>query len=823
MKYPTRFLLCLSLALCMQATAQAVPARATGPLQTDAPLSFGTAESINRDWLFTLGEKPGAQEPKFDDHEWQQIDLPHDWSVKLPLSPELASCTGYLPGGIGWYRKKISIPSRPDGEKVYLYFEGVYNRSTVYLNGHLLGQRPNGYVSFYYDATPYVKFDQDNVLAVRVDHSRSADSRWYTGSGIYRDVYLVRANAVHLAPWSVFVQAHEIDASAKSAQLSIVAQIQNDTKQEATLDIVHELLAADGTVVATVSAKITVPAAETRGSTAAVKLNAPHLWSLDDPYLYQLRTTVSQGDQQLDQTVTRTGVRALAFDPNTGFSLNGIATKVKGVCIHHDAGVLGAAVPAIVWKKRLQTLKSIGCNAVRLSHNPQAPIVYDLCDELGLLVMDEAFDEWEFPKRKWLRGWNVGEPGFEGATDFFEAWSDRDLTDMVRRDRNHPSIFAWSIGNEIDYPNDPYSHPVLDRARINQPMLPGYKPDHPDAKRLGVIAKRLAADVRKMDTSRPVTAALAGVVMSNETEYPGALDIVGYNYTEDRYAMDHEKYPKRVIYGSENGHSLKAWRAVQDNAFIFGQFLWTGIDYLGEARPWPARGSTSGLLDLTGAVKPQGRFREALWSNKPVIYLGTDAAPTHERRPMGAWPIWNYAAGEAVRAVCYTNAASVRLMLNGKRVGEDKSYDKEDGALDWELPFEPGELTAIALDAQGNEIGRATLRSAAAPVAFQLTTEEHEIARDGGVSMIALQLTDQHGVPVLTADRDVTCAITGPARLLGLEASNNRDVSDYTDSVQSTYHGRLVAYIQATAVGDVQLRFSAKDIADATTTLKVRD
>lgn len=278
--------------------------------------------------------------------------------------------------------------------------------------------------------------------------------------------------------------------------------------------------------------------------------------------------------------------------------------KVKGVCLHHDAGVLGAVVPPEVWERRLNNLKEIGVNAIRMSHNPQAPVVYDLCDRLGLLIMDEASDEWEFPKRKWVKGWNKGEPAYNGSFDFFEEWIEQDVTDMVRRDRNHPSIFMWSIGNEVDYPNDPYSHPILDGSTINQPMFGGYKPDAPDAMRIGKIAKRLAACVRAVDTSRPVTGALAGVVMSNQTEYPEAIDVVGYNYTENRYDEDHATYPNRVIYGSENGSGLEAWYAVKDKEFIFGQFIWTGTDYLGESGAWPSRGLYTGLLDFGSFPKP---------------------------------------------------------------------------------------------------------------------------------------------------------------------------------------------------------------------------
>lgn len=791
------------------------------PSIVSGQLSFGTPAMINDGWAFVLRDDPGAAEPGFDDRSWSQVDLPHDWSVKARMSPDLASCTGYLPGGIGWYRKTLTIPAREGGEKVFLYFEGVYNHSEVYLNGHLLGKRPNGYVSFYYDATPHVRFDRENTIAVRVDHSRSADSRWYTGSGIYRNVFLIRADPVHIAPWGVFARPQHADA--KLARLEIDTEIQNETATAAALTVRHELLAADGATVASASENLSLAGESNGTSRVSLRIAAPHLWTLDEPYLYELRTTVIQDGRPIDQTTTRTGVRALSFDPDTGFSLNGVPTKLKGVCLHHDAGVLGAAVPRRVWQQRLQTLKKLGANAVRTSHNPQAPDLYDLCDELGLLVLNEAFDEWEFPKRKWLRGWNVGEPGFEGSDDFFDAWSARDLADMIRRDRNHPSIFAWSIGNEVDYPNDPYSHPVLDGSSISQPMFGGYKPGQPDANRLGAIAKRLVAEAKKHDLSRPVTAALAGVVMSNETDYPGALDLVGYNYTEDRYATDHQKFPERILYGSENRHDRKAWSAALNHDYIFGQFLWTGIDYLGEAGPWPSRGSSAGLLDLSGAVKPRGRFREALWSDQPVLHLGTEPAAKPDRKSIDAQPVWNYDTGQPVRVLCYTNAARVRLFLNGEPVGDEKTYDAETGVIAWEIPFAAGKLEAIGYDAAGAETSRAAILSAGAPTRMTLTTDASTLDRRKGVAMVELQIVDQNGIPVMSAAHEVACRVEGPARLLGLEAGNLRDTDDTTDAVHRVHHGRIVAYLQATGeAGPVRVGFAAAGLPDAAVDLTVR-
>ncbi|HET6558516.1 MAG TPA: glycoside hydrolase family 2 TIM barrel-domain containing protein, partial [Prolixibacteraceae bacterium] len=538
---------------------------------------FGQAELFNSNWRFNLSDVKEATASGFDDSKWRTLDLPHDWSVEGVYSPDKASCTGYLPGGIGWYRKSFTVPESQNDKQVYIYFEGVYNHSEVFINGISVGKRPNGYVSFMYDLTPHIKAGQQNILSVRVDHSLERDSRWYSGSGIYRDVYMVYASPLHLDLWGVYFKATSI--TAKKAEVSVETTLKNDWNKEAEIQVVNEIIdPASGKVIATSTKKLKVEAGKKGIAQQNMVIPHPKRWSLEQPTLYTLKTVVKQNGKEIDRNEQQVGLRTLTFDPNKGFALNDVWTKMKGVCIHHDAGVLGSAVPREVWKRRLLNLKAMGCNAIRMSHNPQAPDVYELCDEIGMLVMDEAFDEWEFAKRKWISGWNIGTPGFEGAASFFNEWSDRDLADMILRDRNHASIVMWSIGNEVDYPNDPYSHPVLDHANINQPMHGGYQPERPKAERLGGIAKRLTGIVRGLDTSRPVTAALAGVVMSNETEYPFALDITGYNYTEDRYAQDHANFPNRVIYGSENGHSMGSWKAVRDNDYIFGQFLWTGID-----------------------------------------------------------------------------------------------------------------------------------------------------------------------------------------------------------------------------------------------------
>jgi hypothetical protein len=783
-------------------------------------VSFGNPNKINTGWKFHKGDSKDAQSPHCDDSQWKTVNLPHDWSSEGELSPALASCTGYLPGGTGWYKKEIEIPVNKAGKKVYLYFEGIYNHSEVFINGHLLGKRPNGYVSFAYDATPYIRFGNKNTITIRVDHSKPADSRWYTGSGIYRNVWLVYANPVHFAQWGITYETKR--SKTKAALLQIKSGIENNSTRLANLTLNIRLIDKEGNMVANKSEKITIAPKAHKTDTIDLRIENPVLWNLDRPYLYTLEETITNGNKIIDQTTIPAGIRNFTFDPNKGFALNDQRMKLKGVCIHHDAGVLGAAVPKEVWERRLATLKLMGCNAIRLSHNPQAPDLYDLCDKLGFLVMDEAFDEWESPKRKWLTGWNNGTPGYEGSYEFFNEWSERDLRDMICRDRNHPSIFVWSIGNEVDYPNDPYTHPVLNGATINQPMYGGYMPDHPAAERLGSIAKRLASIVKQYDTSRPVTAALAGVVMSNETEYPAALDITGYNYTENRYAQDHQKYPTRVIFGSENGKGLNEWKSVRDNDYIFGQFLWSGIDYLGEAGTWPSRGLGTGLLDFAGFMKPSAYFRQSLWSSTPMIYIGTQriSKTTATGDP---WHVWNYAIGDSVRVVCFTNTAKVQLFMNGKAIGNKQVYNDETGAMTWNIAYQNGKLEAVGYDKSDKPVCLDSILTAQAPYAIVARTNKNTLTANRNLAQIEIQVVDKNGNPVTLAENEITCRTSGSVTYMGMEAGNNRDMTNYKSSTRKTFHGRLLCYIESqNKKGKAVIQFTSPGLLSAKTEIEIR-
>jgi beta-galactosidase/beta-glucuronidase len=479
-----------------------------------------SVQNFNYDWKFSKGDIPDGQKADLDDSQWRTLNLPHDWSIEGPFSKENFSCTGYLPGGTGWYRKSFIIPENEAGRKVFIYFDGVYNNSEVWINGNLLGHRPNGYISFRYDLTPFVKYGEPNLIAVKVDHSLYGDSRWYTGSGIYRDVNLITTEKVYIKQWGV--NCLTTDVTPEKATLTAGIALTNENNHNVIVRVVSTLMYGN-VQVSKATTRITMGSKEESVVSQVFNVENPKLWDIDKPELYSLVTEV-RGRELLDNTVTTIGFRTLGFDPEKGFFLNGENMKLKGICMHHDAGTLGSAVPKEEIARRLDILKEMGCNAIRTSHNPFSTDFLDLCDEKGFLVIGDAFDEWELPKKKWLAGWNVGNPGKEGYATYFREWAKRDLRDFIMRDRNHPCVIMWSIGNEIDYPNDPYSHPVLN-TEANPQTWAKYSEKLPDAGRLGEIARELKTIIKDLDTSRPVTAGLASALMSNETGYADALDV----------------------------------------------------------------------------------------------------------------------------------------------------------------------------------------------------------------------------------------------------------------------------------------------------------
>lgn len=756
---------------------------------------------FNTQWKFHRGEAPGAAETAYSDTSgWRSVTLPHDWSIESPFSDEWASATGYLPGGIGWYRKSFTLPKGFAGKKVFIAFDGVYNNSEVWINGHYLGKRPNGFVAFEYELTPFINRNGSNTIAVKADHTKFADSRWYTGSGIYRNVRLYAVNNVHIQQWGVAFTTPQV-SGAKALAHTRVAITGN--AQQAVVQAV--LTNAGGKQVATARQTVTQAGKEVAFADLDFSITNPTLWSAEQPHLYTLAISLLLNGKVVDTWRDEVGIRSIRFTADSGFFLNNQQVKLKGVCIHDDAGVLGVAVPEEVWVRRLALLKEGGCNSIRMSHNPHADYLYKLCDRMGLLVMEEAFDEWELGKNKWIKGWNKGTPGKDGYHEYFAEWAEKDIAAMVLRTRNSPSIIMWSIGNEIDYPNDPYSHEVLSTGRNPQIYGKGYLPDHPPAARLGDISARLVKAVKSIDTSRPVTAALAGVVMSNTTTYPGNLDLVGYNYQEYRYPEDHAAYPNRIIYGSENGMQLKDWYAVDSNQYISAQYLWTGIDYMGEAGMWPTRSNGAGLINLGGFAKPEYYFRKSLWSNEPVIYIGTAAVSrasesgnwTHKR----AEPTWNKREGDSVSVRCFTNCDEVELFLNNRSLGRRSLATAANHILNWNTVYHTGTLVAKGYR-KGQQVGSATLQSTGAPAAIKTEVYQHPlIKKQGSLRQIAVSICDAAGNLLYMPGNTITVTVSGKGLLKGIENSNPQDTSFYKANSKKVTNGPLMVYVQPPADG----------------------
>lgn len=767
-------------------------------------------------WKFLLGECENAWYQGMDDSGFREVLVPHDWAVEQPFSEQYSSGTGYLAGGIGWYRLHFKVPKEAQGKRVCLVFDGVYKNSQVWVNSYYLGRHPYGYTGFSYDISQIVHFgDEDNVASVKVSHPDLADSRWFTGSGIVRKVTLRVQEWVHQAEHGVYLSTKALDG--EKAVLQVQHEAVNESGQDCRIWVETELEAPDGEVLLHLEKAVEVPAGGCRTCLWETELMHPLLWSPAHPHLYRMCSYYRTEDGRrylVDEQYT--GIRTARFDAEHGFYLNGIQTKIKGVCVHHDAGCLGAAVTEEVWQRRLEVLKQCGCNAIRCSHNPHMPELYALCDRLGFLVMDEAFDEWENAKNKWSTGHNVYPPKHQGYAEDFPEWHDRDLRAMVRRDRKHPSVILWSIGNEIDYPNDPYCHPdFLTMTGNNDANKPAaerqYDPYKPNAERMVAIARELSQTVHEEDQSRPVTMALAYPELSAKLGIFSVLDVAGYNYKEHLYAQDHSRYENMPFLGSENGHSYAAWQAVAANDYISGQFLWTGIDFLGEASGWPVHGSAAGLLDCAGFEKMQYYRRASFWKEEPVLALAT--APEKEAGKTPGMPVWNYAPGEMVRVACYTNLPCLRLFLNGKEAGKDVC--EVDGAYYFMVAFEPGKLEAKGYGEDGRQCCQALLLTSGKaetlaariwkPVsadAFK-SSKEHTV---GYLYQVELKLLD-HEKNMADTDEMVYAKVKGAGILAGMENGDLSDNTPYHLDCRKTNGGRLLAYIKRTGQGRIEAVF----------------
>ncbi len=769
--------------------------------------------SFDPNWNFKSGDVPGAETPGFDASSWQTLNLPHDWSIAGPFSQDAPSGGGggYLPGGVGWYRKTFDLTDTDLAQSIAVEFDGVYKNCTAWINGQWLGFHPYGYTSFAYDLTPFLQ-PGENLLALRVDNSQQPDSRWYSGSGIYRHTWMVVTDRLHVAHWGSTVTCPSVTQEA--AQVCVRTRLRNDGPLEQACTLRTSILDAEGTIVGSNEASHPVGAAQEHEAVQFIKLVNPRLWSTASPSLYRVHSEICQDEVVVDDFDTSFGIRAIAFDADQGFLLNGQRVKINGVCLHHDGGCVGAAVPERVWERRLEILKDMGCNGIRTSHYPPAPEFLDLCDRMGFLVMDEAFDEWKQGKYAY------------GYHDDFDKWAVEDLKSMVQRDRNHPSIVIWSVGNEIPEQIVPEGVEIL---------------------------KQLMDVVHQQDPTRPVTSGcdnIAAYIPATQ-EFLEALDVVGYNYAgrwEDRrelyYSLDHQRFPHWKMIGTENisipgvrgEYSLEGqgwwgpyptqsitaeqlWRFTRTYDYVAGDFMWTGIDYLGETH-WPHRSSSFGVIDLCGFPKDGYYFYQSQWTTSPMLHL---------------LPHWNWEGneGQVIPVLCYTNCDSVELFVNGKSFGV-KSYAFPARGLDvskgwgeqdfrrmrhpttsdlhlaWDVPYEPGTLRAVGRR-EGEVVCVQEMVTAGEPACLELTADRTKI-KAGGLDIVHLtvQVLDQGGHLVPNANNLVNFAVEGPGQLIGVDNGDPADHDPFQASQRKAFHGMCLAIVQAGAqAGEVKVSVSS--------------
>ena len=754
--------------------------------------------SFDSDWRFLKSDATGAEQPAFADAAWRQLDVPHDWSIEGPFD-EKAPTRGsgaFLPSGVAWYRKHFTLPASDAGRRVFIQFDGVMQNSDVWINGHLLGHRPNGYVSFHYELTDFLQLGdgKDNVLAVRTDTSAQPASRWYSGAGIYRHVRLVVTGAVHLPYGGTFVSTPKI--SAQSATVHIANTVVNQSAAASDVALQISLLAPDGKSVATAETK-----PQSLAAGASVDLNTdlevanPRRLNLEDPALYRAVVRVRANGVALDERATTFGIRDARFESETGFWLNGKNLKLYGVCLHQDGGAFGVAVPIGVWEQRLTALREISVNAIRTAHNPPDPAFLDLCDRMGFLVMDELFDCWEVAKNP--HDYHL----------FFDEWSKTDIRDTVRRDRNHPSIVLYSSGNEI--------HDTPKEARAKE------------------ILAGLVAVFHENDPTRPVTQALFRPNVSHDytNGLADLLDVIGTNYRDTELLDAWRAKPGRKIIGTEQQHNRQTWLTLRDNAPEAGQFLWSGIDYLGESRAWPTIASGSGLLDKTGAIKPMGLERQGWWSPKPIVAITRRTAPSQfaqgdpgyvplnrQQVQFADWSPANHAPHDENVEV-YSNCDSVELFLNEKSLGE-QSLPADASARAWKVAFAPGSLKAVAKN-KNVIVATSELRTAGAPVKIVLATNYARLTPDWNqVAFVTATVVDANGVVVPAANDLVSFKVTGPGAVAAVDSADNSSHESFQAAERHAFQGRCVAFVKASAVGKITLTATAPGLATGTVTLE---
>lgn len=812
------------------------------------------SDDFNFKWKFHLGDIAEASEEEFNDSDWRTVRLPHDWSVEHSFTMDQADgATAYLPGGIGWYRKQFKMDVSDSNKVTSITFDGIYTNSEVWINGHYLGKRPYGYSPFVYDLTPYLKYGNElNVIAVKADRSAYLDCRWYPGSGIYRKVKFETKNQVHIPQWGTFVTTPKVND--KVAEVNVQTSLVNRSNESQTIELETAIYNKEK-LIQLVSETYVVKSGDTNEINQSIKVKNPLLWDTENPHLYVARQKIVQSNGASDSYSTTFGIRSFHFDREKGFFLNGKNTLLKGVCLHHDGGLVGAAVPDGVWERRLQKLKDAGCNAIRTAHNPPSGAFLDLCDQMGFLVQDEAFDEFNNPKDK-RNNYNQqkSEEITRGYTEHFTEWSERDIKNMVMRDRNHPSIIMWSIGNEIEwtYPeygaatgywgnnkvgdiNYYWDEPALSVETIKSNFKKAKRGEHD----LAETAQNLSAWVKEIDTTRPVTANLVIPSVSNFSGYADALDIVGLSYRQAVYDYCYENYPEMIFLGTENWTQWHEWKPVIEKDFISGIFIWTGIDYMGESREWPKKGSGSGLLDFAGFEKPSYHMFKTLWTDEPHTYITTqllakspykwnntshlleEKTENWAFRQKWGWQDvnehWNYSANDSIAIEVYTNEPEVELFLNGSSLGTKKLSDHPDRVLRWMVLYQEGTLTAKSVNLQEK------INTSSVPAAINIMADKKQINADGyEVVHITAQLIDENGTPVKHEEREITFTIDGDIKLLGVDNGSPKNIQDYQNNKLTTNNGKCLLILQSNLnQGSASISAHSSNLESETINIKI--
>ena len=754
-------------------------------------------ENFDFDWKFTLSDNSNYAEQNYKDTDWQNIQLPHDWNIKQEFDQHArgGGSVAYLPEGIGWYRKSFKIPASHKGKKVSILFDGIFHQSDVYINGKHLGFRPYGFCSIEYDLTPYLNHGGENTLAVRVDCTGDR-ARWYAGAGIYRHAWLQITNPVHIETYGTYITTPLVNDS--RADIDIVTTVLNNEQKEQAITVSQRILDISGKQVAKSENKKAIIAA---GKNIDIKqnliLNSPKLWSIDAPILYTMETTVKAGGKIVDIYTTSFGVRDIKFDKDKGFFLNGKHVKLQGVCLHFDAGCLGTAVPDRSNERKLEILKEYGVNAIRAGHHQPPTEFLDMCDRMGFVFIDEAFDKWK--------------SGY--YEKYFDEWWQKDMKDMILRDRNHPSVILWSIGNEL-------------QEAWNDTTDVGVK-----------RAEMLRDFVKKIEPTRLTMLAAQN---GHQAKFAGVTDITGYNYLEARMISEKKKYPERIVLVSEElpyfrGEEgrirsytpLNPWQLVEDNDFVAGGFIWSGADYLGEAAGWPSKGWPNGLFDICMFEKPLSTYHRSKWNPKPVVGIAVvdPSLDMDHGRDLWQWPKmashWNFPKsyeGMVMEVRTTTNCESVEMYFDGKLMGKQNTADFTNNTIVWYLPYKPGKLEAKGSN-NGKEVATHTLITSKETARAIIKADRKNLKADGqDLSHIAIHLVDENDNPVQTDDRKLTVTVEGEGKLLGIDNGDLRREISFAGNELNTYFGKALVIVQSTRkTGKMYVHISVEGIEKAYT------